>query len=286
MHVPRGGYRLVGGAWIHPEARLAEGAVVEPQAVIGADVAVGKGTWIGAGAVIYGPAALGEENQVHPTAVLGGAPQDVGYGGEPTRVVIGSRNVFREGVTVSRGTPKGSGVTRIGDDNYFMAGSHVGHDCVIEDRVVLANDVLIAGHCHVASNVNMAGGVAIVQFTTVGRFAFLGGLAGSTMDCEPFLAHDGMPARPKGINVVGLRRGGFAHATINKLKEAYRVLFSGSLKGGDDLEEARREIDRRGAICDEVQELLDFMKRSRAGRYGRQGQAPLKVKLIPEPPEG
>jgi len=285
MSVPPGGYRNVEGAWIHPLARIAEGVTIEPGAVVGARVNIGRGTWVGAGAVIYGPAVLGEENQVHPTAVLGGAPQDLGYSGEPTRLLIGDRNVFREAVTVNRGSLKGGGLTRIGSDNYFMAGSHIGHDCVVEDRVVLANDVLIAGHCHIQSNVNMGGGVAIVQFLTVGRFAFLGGLSGSTMDCEPFILHDDMPCRPKGINVVGLRRGQVSYEVINKLKEAYRVLFTESQKGGEDLEAARREIERRGAVCDEVLELLEFMKRSREGRFGRQGQVRPRTELIPETPE-
>jgi len=282
MRVPRGGYRQVGGAWIHPEATVDASAMVEPGAVIGADVKIGPKCWVGAGAVIYGPTTLGAENEVHPTAVLGGAPQDVGFGGEPTRLEVGDRNVFREGVTISRATTQAEGITRIGSGCFFMAGSHVGHDCTIGNNVILANDVLIAGHCTIGDNVNMAGGVAIVQFSTVGRFAFIGGLSGTTMDCEPFLLHDEMPARTKGVNIVGLRRGQFSHETINNLKEAYRVLFSdASLKGGDDLEGARAEIERRGAICDEVLELLEFMKRSREGRFGRQAQKP-RAKLIPE----
>ena len=272
----------MGGAWIHPEARIAGGVAIEPGAVIGADVEVGAGSWIGAGAVIYGPTVLGRENQVYPTAVLGGPPQDVGYKGEPTRLVIGDRNVFREAFTASRASTKGDGVTRIGSDCYFMAGSHVGHDCVIGNRVILANDVLIAGHCTIGDNVNMGGGVAIVQFSTVGRFAFIGGLSGTTMDCEPFILHDDMPCRPKGINIVGLRRGQFDYKAINNLKEAYRVLFTESQKGGEDLEAARAEIERRGAICEEVLELLEFMKRSREGRFGRQAQPKPKTKLLPE----
>jgi UDP-N-acetylglucosamine acyltransferase len=286
MHqAPKSGYRLTAGAWIHPEARIAEGVTIEPGAVIGADVQIGARCWIGAGAVIYGPTTLGEENQVFPTAVLGGPPQDLSYSGEPTRLEVGARNTFREAVTISRASTKEDQVTRIGNDCYFMAGSHVGHDCVVGDKVILANDVLIAGHCRIGNNVNMAGGVAIVQFSTVGRFAFIGGLSGTTMDCEPFLVHDDMPARPKGINVVGLRRGQFNYASINALKEAYRVLFLGMMKDALDLEAARAEIEKRGALCEEVAELLDFMKRSREGRFGRQAQHTPKVKLVPEPPK-
>jgi UDP-N-acetylglucosamine acyltransferase len=272
MKPAAGVYRQVQGGWIHEGAKVAGGVSIEPGAVIGAEVEVGRGSWIGAGAVIYGPTVLGEENQVHPTAVLGGAPQEVGYRDEPTRLLIGDRNIFREGVTVSRGSVKGGGVTRIGSNSYLMSGSHIGHDCQVGDHVVLANDVLIAGHCRVGDHVNMAGGVAIVQFSTVGRYAFVGGLSGTTMDCEPFIVHDGMPARPRGLNLVGLRRGLFSHDVLNRLKEAYRVLFTDSMKGGEDLEAARHELERRGAICQEVLELLEFMERSRQGKFGRQGQ--------------
>jgi UDP-N-acetylglucosamine acyltransferase len=282
MYVPKGGYRQVGGAWIHPEAKIGDGVTVDPGAVIGAGVEIGPGCWIGSGAVIHGPTILGRENEVHPTAVIGGPPQDLGYAGEPTKVIAGDRNVFREGVTVSRASTKGDMTTRIGSDCFFMAKSHIGHDCVVGNNVILANDVDIAGHCRIGDNVNMAGCVAIVQFSTVGRFAFIGGLSGTTMDCEPFLIHDDMPARPKGINLVGLRRGKFSYESINKLKEAYRVLFSESQKGGENLEAARAEIERRGAICDEVLELLEFMRRSREGRFGRQAQPKPHVKLVPE----
>jgi UDP-N-acetylglucosamine acyltransferase len=282
MHIPSGGYRPVEGAWIHPRAKIAEGVVIEPGAVVGADVEVGRGSWIGAGAVIYGPTVLGEENQVWPTAVLGAPPQDLEYAGQPTRLVIGHRNVFREGFTANRASTKGDGVTVIGDGNFFMTRSHIGHDCVVENNVILANNVDIGGHCRIGSNVVMGGGTAIVQFTTVGRYAFIGGLSGTTMDCEPFLLHDDMPAKPKGINVVGLRRGKFNNKSILALKEAYRVLFSETSHGWHDLEGARAEIEKRGAICAEVEELLEFMKRSQGGRFGRQSQPHAKMKVVPE----
>src|ERR1041385_8095901 len=223
MRTPCNGYRLVNGAWIHPSAHIGDGVTIEPGAVIGADVHLGKGNWVGTGAVIYGPSLLGDENEIHPSAVLGGAPQDLSYHGEPTRLEIGSRNVFRESVTISRASTKGEGVTRIGSNNYFMAGSHVGHDSVVGDDVVLANGVLIAGHCRLGSNVNMAGGAAIVQFTTVGRYAFLGGHAGSTTDLEPFMTHDGVHSSPKGVNSVSLRRANFPSDVIQNLKVAFRA---------------------------------------------------------------
>jgi UDP-N-acetylglucosamine acyltransferase len=274
-------YRLLRGAWVHREARLPEDPrdlEIEPGALIGPGVELGRGNWIGAGAVIYGPTRIGNQNQIHPQAVIGGAPQDLGYAGEPTRLEIGDRNVFREGVTVSRASTKGGRVTRIGNDNLFMAFSHVGHDAVVEDRVVLANAVLLAGHCHVHSNVNIAGGCAIVQFVTVGRFAFICGTSGIRKDVEPFVSHDlkvrnhGEPT-PACINEVGLRRAGTAPEVIQKLRTAYKVLFLRKTPFRDFAAEAADEIARRGAACDEVNELVNFVGRKRGTRFGRQLQS-------------
>jgi UDP-N-acetylglucosamine acyltransferase len=266
---PDPGYVSRGGAWIHPGARIADGVVVEPGALIGDQVTIGPECWIGAGAVIYGPTQIGSGNQIFPHAVIGAAPQDIGYAGEPTRLEIGDGNVLREGVTIHRGTVKGGGVTRIGNGVYVMADGHIGHDCRIDDRVILTNNVLIAGHCHIQTGVYMAGRVSIVQFTTVGRYAFVTGLSGTTMDVEPFLTHTGVPARPRSVNVVGLRRAGFSKKSIRSLMEAFKLLFTSSSKGGEDLAAVRDELERRGASSDEASELLEFMKRSRAGKFGR-----------------
>ncbi len=274
--VATAGYENVGGAWIHPAARIGQDVVIDPGAVIGKDVTLGDRCWVGPCAVILGPSTIGCDNRFFPSSVVGAEPQDITYAGEPTRLEIGDRNVFREGVTVHRGTAKGAGVTRIGDDNLLMAGAHVGHDSIVDHHVILANSVLIAGHCHIGERVYMAGRVSIVQFTTVGRFAFITGLSGTTMDVEPFLSHTGVPARPRNVNAVGLRRAGFSRDQITSLKEAYKILFTNSSKGGDDLDRSRDELGKRGFLSDEVSELLEFMRRSRAGRYGRmlQGDRP------------
>jgi UDP-N-acetylglucosamine acyltransferase len=270
-------YRLIQGAWVHAEAILPEDPKdihLEPGALVGPRVQLGRGTWVGAGAVIYGPTVLGEKNQVFPHAVLGGAPQDLGYAGQPTRLEIGDRNVFREGVTVSRASPKAEGVTRIGSDSLLMANCHVGHDCALGDRVVLANGVLLAGHCTLESNVNIAGGCAIVQFVTIGRCAFICGTSGIRKDVEPFLSHDlraggrGEPL-PACVNEVGLRRAGFTPGVIRNLREAYKVIFLRKEPFRDFERQAREEIGRRQALCGEVEELLAFMVRKRASRFGR-----------------
>jgi len=268
-------YRTVQGAWIHVSAKLPEdpGAVViEPGALIGPDVELGHGTWVGSGAVIYGPTRLGEKNQVWPNAVLGGAPQDLGYANQPTRLEIGNRNVFREGVTVHRASTKKDGVTRIGDDNYFMANSHVGHDCVVENRVILANGVLLGGHCVVQSSANIAGLVAVHQFVTVGRNAFICGTCGVRKDMEPFIAHDKKgsgEAFPTCINEVGLRRAGFSRETIGRLRTAYKIIFLRATPIGSSMDKVWAEAEARGALCPEVEELLAFVGRKRASRFGR-----------------
>lgn len=269
-------YRLIQGAWVHVRARLPadpRAVTFEPGAVIGADVELGPGTWVGAGAVIYGPTRMGANNKIHSQAILGGAPQDLSYAGEPTRLEIGDNNVFREGVTVSRASTKATGVTRIGSNCFFMAFCHVGHDCVVENRVILANGVLLAGHCLIQSNVNLAGGCAVAQYCTVGRFAFVCGTAGIRKDLEPFLSHDIRTGPqheplPACVNEVGLKRGGILPESIQKLRTAYKVLFlKDALHGAP--EAARVEIERRGALCAETEELLGFIERKRKSRFAR-----------------
>ncbi|HVR73901.1 MAG TPA: acyl-ACP--UDP-N-acetylglucosamine O-acyltransferase [Planctomycetota bacterium] len=268
-------YHLRGGAWVHVRARLPEDPgdiALEPGAVIGADVEVGPGSWIGAHAVLSGPMRMGEKNQIFPTAILGGPPQDLSYAGQPTRLEIGDRNIFREGVSAHRASAKANGVTRIGSDNYFMGYCHIGHDCIIDDHVILANGVLLGGHCHIQSFANLAGGCAAAHCVTIGRHAFVCGTAGVRRDLEPFISHDLRRANvepiPACINEVGLKRAGISAETIQKLKSAYKVLY---LKRDAlvDMARARSEIEARGAICPEVEELLGFIERKRQGRFGR-----------------
>lgn len=268
------GYRSVGGAWIHERARLGDGVTVEPGALIGPDVVVGAGCFLAAGAVVYGPTVLGEGNRVHTGAVIGGDPQDISYAEEPTRLEVGDRNTFREYVTISRGSPHGGGVTRIGSRNFLMAHTHLGHDCDVGDDCVFANGVGLSGHVRVQSRVNFGARSAAVQFVTIGRLSFLGGMAAARQDLEPFLFHDHRPGEPKawqrGVNRVGLQRAGFSPESILALTQAYRVLF---VKGELDLARAEAEIRSRGAWTDEVEELIEFIRRKQAGRLGRQQQA-------------
>ena len=265
------GYRQFQGGWVHDTARLGDGVELAPGAVIGASVTLGDGCRVGENAVVKGPAVLGEENIISSCAVIGGAPQDLSYQGEPTGLQVGDRNTFREGVTINRGAPKGNGLTAIGNDNLLMAACHVGHDCIVENNCVLANSVLLAGHCHVQSNCTISGNSAVGQFCTLGRFSFIGGLVGVRKDAEPFLRHDrrsdSISATPFSVNTVGLSRGGFSEEAISSLKKAFSILFR--KERGAPLETRLDLLAERGLLSEEVAELVEFMRRKVSAPSGR-----------------
>ena len=210
---------------VDPGAKLAEGVEVGPLCVVGAGVTIGVGTRLLGSCTILGPTTLGARNVVHPYAVLGGAPQDRTYAGEPTTLIIGDDNDIREHVTMSRGTKKDRGTTTVGDRGLFMAGAHVAHDCEVGSDVVLANATLLGGHVKVGSGVVTGGGVAIAPFVRIGRIAFLAGGAMVERDIPPFVIAAGDRARVRAPNHVGLRRHGVPEASIAALDRAHRSLF-------------------------------------------------------------
>jgi len=218
-------------ASVHPsavvaaDAELGRGVTVGPFAVIEPGVSIGEGTQIDAHAVVRSGATLGAENVVHPFAVLGGAPQDRRHAGEPTRLVVGDRNVFREHVTVHRGTVQGGGVTRVGSAGLFMVGTHVAHDATVGDAVILANNTLLGGHVALGDHVVTGGHVAIAPFVRVGGRAFLAGGAMVERDVPPFVIAAGDRARVRALNKVGLRRTGVPAASIAALERAFRAIF-------------------------------------------------------------
>lgn len=247
-------------AIIDPSARLADGVTVEAYAVIGADVDIGAGTWIGPHAVIDGPTRIGSDNRIHAHACLGGAPQDLGFAGERTRLDVGNRNTFREFVTVHRGTPKDRAVTRIGSDNLLMAGSHIGHDCVVGDGIIMANGAMLAGHVEVGDRVNLSGLVAVHQFVRIGRLAMVGGGSIVLRDIPPFTLAQGNRARLFGLNRRGLLRAGMKGNAIAALRRAYRTLY----RSGLSFTEAVAELQRQQPSA-EVGELLEFLRASKRG---------------------
>ena len=265
-------YIETNGAWVHESAELASGVRLGPGAVVGPGVRIGPDCELGAHAVLVRDVELGAKNRVYPHAVLGGDPQDTAYAGAETKLVIGDENVFREGVTVHRGSTKQDRITRIGNGNYLMAGSHLGHDVQMSDHCIIANSVMVAGHCVVNSAANLSGGAAIAQFCTVGRLAFVGGLGGCRTDLEPFLVHDRTERFPRvhpiAVNKVGLSRAGVADEVIRELQHVFRRLF-GSQRSGDQIE-AIEALEQRGVESSEVQELFAFVRRKHASNTGRQ----------------
>ena len=244
-------------AIIDPSAQLAAGVSVGPYAIIGAEVVIGEGTRVGPHAVILGPSRLGRDNQVFQFASVGDVPQDKKFAGERTFLEVGDRNVFREGCTINRGTVTGGGVTRIGNDNLFMACSHVGHDCVVASHCVFANYATLAGHVEIDDYVILGGYAGVHQFCKIGAHAFLANNSAATRDVPPFVMAAGAPAVPKGINAEGLRRRGYEAIQVANIKSAYKVLYRSGLKLG----EATEELGRRAAQQPEIAPLVAFLPR-------------------------
>jgi len=245
-------------AIVSPKAELAADVIVGAYSVIGDDVKIGPGTWVGPHAVITGHTTLGAGNKVFQFASIGDAPQDLKYKGEPTRLQIGDRNVFREFTSMNRGTEQGGGVTAIGSDNLFMSYTHVAHDCHVGSRIVMANYATLGGHVELGDWVIMGGYSGIHQFTKVGAHAFLGNNAAVTRDVPPYLMVVGAPAVPHSINSEGLKRRGFTPEQIRNLKNAYRVLYRSELK----LADAVAELNRRAATQPELKIFVDFIGES------------------------
>jgi UDP-N-acetylglucosamine acyltransferase len=244
-------------AIVSPKAELAEDVTVGAFAVIGAGVVLGPRTTVGPHAVIDGPTTVGADNVIWQFASIGGAPQDKKYQGEPTRLEVGDRNVFREFTTINRGTVTGHGVTRIGDDNLFMAYSHVAHDCRVGNRCVLSNATALAGHVELDDWVIMSGYAGVHQFCKIGAHAFLANNAAVTRDVPPFLMVAGSPAEPVTINSEGLKRRGYTADQISNIKNGFRVLYRSGLK----LAEATAELERLAAEQPELKPYVDFLPR-------------------------
>ena len=201
-------------AVIDPSAELDEGVSVGPFSVIGAGVRIGKGTSIGPHVVVKGPTTIGCDNRIYQFASVGEDPQDKKYAGEPTRLEIGDRNVIRESATLHRGTVQDQGITRIGNDNLFMAYIHVAHDCVIGDNAILANGASLGGHVQIGDWAILGGFTMVHQFGRIGAHSFCGMGSAVNMDLPPFVTVSGQPAKPHGINSEGLRRRGYSDASL------------------------------------------------------------------------
>ena len=257
-------------AFVDPTAELGDGVEIGAHAFVGPGTVLGAGTVLRNQATVPGWTRMGEGNVVHPHATIGGDPQDLGYKGEEVRLEVGDRNCFREGVTVSRGTSKEGRLTRIGSGCLLMACSHVGHDCVLGDGVMLANNALLAGHCHVEDRAILSGSAAVNHFTTIGRLSYIGGLTRIYMDVPPFMILEGHPARVVKVNQVGLQRAGFDEKRVRAVRHAYKALW----RGDQLVREATLERLETGEdATEDVLYLVAFLRRQMAGKQGRAREA-------------
>jgi UDP-N-acetylglucosamine acyltransferase len=248
-------------AIVSPGARIAAGVEIGPYSIVGAQVQIGEGTWVGAHVVLDGNLRIGRNNRIFHFASLGAAPQDKKYAGEDTTVQIGDGNTFREYVTVNRGTAQDVGATRLGDDNWLMAYSHVAHDCQVGSHTIFANCTQLAGHVTIEDWVILGGFTGVHQHVHVGAHSFTGIGTHLTQDLPPFVTAAGEEGKPFGLNLNGLKRRGFSPEAIAALKRAYRTLY----RSGLSLADAKRELEAQSAASPEVRRFLDFILRSQRG---------------------
>jgi len=262
---PKAAPRIHPLAEVDPRALIAEDVEIGPFCIVGPDVTLGPGNELKGHVVITGHTTIGRDNVFHPQCVIGGAPQDTKYKNEPTRLEIGDDNVFREASTVSVGTEKGGGVTRVGSRNLFMGNAHLGHDGQLGNDCTISNNVMIAGHVVIGDRVVFAGGAGVHLFVTIGDFAFLAGYCRIHHDVPPFVkvADDD---NIRGVNVVGLRRGGFTDDDIAQIESATRRLFYGRDRA---FSRALAEFDTLNGINPHVKRMVEFLRRRDLGRHGR-----------------
>ena len=248
-------------AVVSSKAEIGPGVEIGPYSIIGDNVTIGGDTVIGAHVVIEGYTKIGERNKISPFASIGGPPQDIGYRGENTRVIIGDDNVIREYVTINRATTKQDRKTIIGDHNYIMAYAHIAHDCILGNRIIMSNVATLGGHITIGDHAVLGGLVAVHQFVRIGSYAFLGGKSAVAKDIPPFMLTAGPTAKLYGINRKGLSRMGFPQETINGLKKAYRIIWRENKSQGKAIEQVRNEVKS----SPELEMLLGFFDGSKRG---------------------
>jgi UDP-N-acetylglucosamine acyltransferase len=249
-------------AIVDPKAELADDVIIHAYSIVGPNVKIGPGSSVGPHAVIDGWTTIGARNRISPFVAIGHPPQDVSYRNEETHVDIGDDNIFREHVTVHRGTGRGRGTTRVGNNNFLMSASHIAHDCQIGNNVVMANVAVLGGHVEIGDFAVVGGVVAIHQYVRIGPHCFIGGGSAINMDAPPYMLVAGSrPAKLFGPNLIGLKRHGFSPGTIQALKKSYRILFRSGLNLREAVDKIRQEVD---AVA-EVENLLKFMESSKRG---------------------
>ena len=243
-------------AIVDSHAELADDVTVGPYSVIGADVKIGAGTIIGSHVVIKGPTSIGKENRIYQFTSIGEDPQDKKYAAEITRLEIGDRNTIREFTSMHRGTQQDNCVTKIGDDNLFMAYTHVAHDCIIGNNVIMANGASLAGHVHLNNNDILGGFTLVHQFTQVGQYSFAAMGSAITQDIPPFIMVGGKPTRPHGINSVGMERNGISTEDIRLIRNAYKIIYKMNLR----LEDAIEKMEDMTSDSKQLTDMISFLR--------------------------
>ncbi len=259
-------------ATIHPtaivnsSAQIASGAEIGPYCIIGPDVRIGEHTVLHNHVTVQSLTAIGSDNILYPYSVIGADPQDRKWRGERATCVIGNQNTIREHVTIHRGTGNGGGVTRIGSDNLIMVAAHIAHDSQVGDHVVIANQVMLAGHVRIEDNANIGGGAGVHHFTTVGTCAFVGGMARIAKDVPPFMIVEGNPAEVRAANTIAMVRGGYRPEHVEAVKDAYKRLYrDNGAPMADRLAELRLDYPDVPAIT----RLCDALAAAAVGVHGR-----------------
>jgi UDP-N-acetylglucosamine acyltransferase len=242
-------------AVVEPGAIIGEGAVVGPFCHVGPKVTLGDNVHLLSHAVVTGRTTVGKGSKIFPMAVVGGDPQSVNHGGEETTLDIGDNCTIREGVTMNTGTAEAGGKTIIGNNNLFLANSHVAHDCRVGNHVIMSNNVMLAGHVIVEDRAILGGGCAVHQFTRIGRQAFIGGLSAVNYDVIPYGMLNGNPGILGGLNVVGMTRAGIERPVIHMVRRAFKAIFEGE----GSIRENAAALHGEYADCREVMEILNFI---------------------------
>lgn len=252
-------------ASVDPRAKIGDGVYIGPFSIIGPEVEIGEGTRIESHNVITDRVKIGRNNRIYSHCSIGTEPQDVSYKGGKTIVIIGDNNIFREHATVNRASEKEVGITSIGNNCYFMIGSHVAHDVRVGDNLIMANGACLAGHVHVGDNVTISGMAGVQQYVTVGSYSFLGGMCKPNHDVPPYMLVEGIPAKERCVNAIGLKRNNFPDEVIRALTQAYKLLFRSKV----GLQNARDILAKKEIMFPAVENLLSFIEVQQQGTHGR-----------------
>ena len=253
-------------AIVHPEAIIGNNVEIGPFSVIDKNVRIDEGTIIHNNVTITGNTTIAKNNVIFPNSVIGAEPQDLKYYGEQSKLIIGSNNVIRESVTINTGTEVGGGETLIGDNNLFMSCSHIAHDCIIEDNVLLAHGVPLGGHIKIEKHAKLMGLAGIQPFVTIGQHSYVGGLSRIVQDVPPYMIVEGNPAKVRKVNVIGLERSGFSQDGINTIKDAFKQLFRSETLNRNQI---LSELENQDNLIPEVKVLIDFFRNVDKGKSGR-----------------